>query len=266
MTFDPLTPDVLALLGKATGLSDKEAWTNIWLLVSKSEHDNTDPQKAFLTDEGDSLFTYASALSYDAKKRGVTIGIVGWTTANDGKDGQGDAPELFEQYKQLGGEDLAPYIDGCTRSKEKREKLIAKIKTLKNDPKWSQAQFQNLVTGGGYLAQTIKAWKKVGISTPSALAIATVFDTSLNQGFDDEKYGGCVNIVKLGVKGDEDKTLGNFNAWRRKVAGTNDFNSPPSNGVNRADMYEELRRGKQFDLKGADATKAIKKAISWNMK
>jgi hypothetical protein len=36
--------------------------------------------------------------------------------------------------------------------------------------------------------------------------------------------------------------------------------------VHRADMYEELRKGKHFDLKGADAAKAIKKAISWNMK
>ena len=265
MTFDPLTPDVLELLGKATGLSDKEAWTNIWLLVSKSEHDNTDPKKAFLTDEGDSLFTYASALSYDAKKRGVTIGIVGWTTANDGKDGQGDAPELFEQYKQLGGDDLAPYIDGCTRSKEKREKLIAKIKTLKDDPKWSQAQFQNLVTGGGYLAQTIKAWKKVGISTPSALAIATVFDASLNQGFNGE-HGGCTHLIKLGKDGatTENDILKKYNAWRRKVAGTSQYNEPPSNGKNRADQFEDLRKANCFTLKNCD--KIINQAIAWEMK
>jgi hypothetical protein len=70
----------------------------------------------------------------------------------------------------------------------------------------------------------------------------------------------------LGVKGDEDKTLKAYNKWRRKVAGTESYNSPPTNGVNRADMYEELRKAKQFDLKGADAAKAIKKAISWNMK
>jgi len=36
--------------------------------------------------------------------------------------------------------------------------------------------------------------------------------------------------------------------------------------IHRADMYEELRREKHFDLKGSDAAKAIKKAISWKMK
>jgi hypothetical protein len=73
-------------------------------------------------------------------------------------------------------------------------------------------------------------------------------------------------LVKLGVKGKEDKTLEAYNKWRRKVAGTSEYNSPPSNGVHRADMYEQLRKAKVFDLKGPEAAKAIKKAIGWTMK
>ena len=180
---NPLDADVLALLKKKTGLDDAEAWRNIWLLISKSEQNNEDPSKAFLTDKGKSLFGYASALSYDQHKRGVTMGIVGWTTGNNGHDGKGDAPELFRVYKSLGGEDLMPYCDGCCKSKGKCDTLINKIKDIQDDPKWIRAQWEQLAVKGGYLFETMAAFKKIGIVTPSALAIATVFDTSLNQGF-----------------------------------------------------------------------------------
>jgi len=180
---NPLNPDVLALLKKKTGLDDAEAWRNIWLLISKSEQNNEDPDKAFLTDKGKSLFGYASALSYDRHKRGVTMGIVGWTSANNSKDGKGDAPELFKVYKNLGGEDLMDYCDGCCKSEEKCDKLIKKIKDIQDDPKWIQAQWEQLTVKDGYLFETMAAFKKIGIEKPSALAIATVFDTSLNQGF-----------------------------------------------------------------------------------
>lgn len=265
---DPLNADVLDLLKKTTGLGSAEAWRNIWLLVSKSEQDNEDPSKAFLTDKGKSLFGYADALSYDWKERGVTMGLVGWTTADSGKDGHGDAPDLFKVYKALGGEDLMPYCKGCTSDKNACEKLIAKIKDIKDDPKWIKAQWQQLVTkadSGAYIYHTIQTWKKVGVNQPSALAIATVFDASLNQGFDG-KDGGCVNLEKLAVAGNEDKTLEAYNKWRRKVAGTNDYNSPKSNGENRADMFEKLRKAKVFSLEGFAATKALKDALSWEMK
>jgi hypothetical protein len=261
---DPLNPAVLALLEKATGLGDKEAWQRIWLLVSKSEHNNEDLDKAFLTDEGKSLFGYASALKYDMKKRGCTIGIVGWTTANNGKDGKGDAPELFKQYKKLGGEDLMPFVDGCCKSEEKCKKLIAKIHSIEDDPKWIQAQFTNLLTGDGYLAKTMEAFKKVGIPKPSALGLAVVFDTSLNQGFDGPD-GGCDHLITLATTGNEEKTLKTYCAWKTKVAGTNEYNDPPSNGRARGKMFADLVDAKCFSLtKECDAH--IKKAIDWQMK
>lgn len=265
---DPLGPDVLDLLTKTTGIGNAEAWRNMWLLVSKSEHDNQDPQKVFVDDDGGDLFTYASALSYDRKDRGVTMGLVGWTTGCDGKDGHGDAPALFKVYKELGGEDLMNYCDGCCKSKQACEKLIRKIESLEGDPRWIKAQWQQLVTkadDGAYLYHTLQAWKKIGIDAPSALAIATVFDASLNQGYSG-KDGGCTNLERLAISGDENATLEVYNAWRRKVAGTNDYNNPKSNGENRADMFEKLRKAKHFSLSGDAALRAIKQAISWEMK
>ena len=255
-----LSTEVLKILGDATGLADREAWTNIWLLISKSEHNNEKVSGTFEieTNKG-SVFGYASALSYDQKKRGVTMGLVGWTTADSGKDGKGDAPELFKIYKKLGGEDLMPFVDGCCSSKDKCEKLISKIHSIAADPKWIQAQWTQLVSDspdGAYVFRTMASWKKAGVPKPSALAIGAVLDGLLNM--------GSTDLVKLAVHGDENKTLEKYNVWRRKVAGTEDFNSPPSNGWARSDMFEDLRKAKCFSLKGCDAE--VKKAVSWKMK
>lgn len=268
MMVDPLNDDVMALLKKTTGLGSKTAWRAIWLLVSKSEHDNEDADRAFLTDTGESLFGYAAALSYDCKDRGVTFGLVGWTTGCDGKDGHGDAVEVFKIYEDLGGKDLRPLMQGCCASKEARTAMIRAIKAAAPDPKWVQAQWQQLVTkadDGAYLYHVMQAWKKAGVETPSALAIATVFDASLNQGYGG-RDGGCTNLVKVAVHGNEDATLKKYNAWRRGVAGTCDYNSPPINGHNRADMFETLREAKAFSLTGPAAATAIRKAIRWEMK
>ena len=260
---NPLNKDVLAMLEKETGIGSEDAWWNIWWLISKPEHDNDKKENAFMSDKKDlSLFAYASALSYDWKERGVTTGIVGFTTGCDGSD-DGDAIDLFKVYASLGGEDLTPMAKGCTKDKNKCQKLISKIHSLANDDKWILAQWRALFAPRGYLRQTVQTWKKVGVAKPSPLAIATVFDASLNMGWDG-KDGGCVNLEKLAVHGDEDATLEKYNAWRAKVAGTNDYNSPPINGKNRAGQYETLRKAKCFSLTGCDVE--IKKAIAWEMK
>ena len=211
-----LSADVLKILGDATGLSDREAWTNIWLLISKSEHNNEKVSGTFEieTNKG-SVFGYASALSYDQKKRGVTMGLVGWTTANNGKDGKGDAPELFKIYKQLGGEDLMPFVDGCCESKQKCEKLISKIHSIAADPKWIQAQWTQLVSETGYIFQTMRGFKKIGMPKPSALALGVVLDTSLNFGYDGPD-GGVDHLIKLAVEGNEVATLKKYVVWKTK--------------------------------------------------
>lgn len=265
--IDPLNGTVLKLLENATGLGDAEAWRTIWLLISKSEHDNEDIEKTFLTGKGTSLFGFASALVYDWRDRGVTMGLVGWTTGCDGKDGAGDAGELFRLYAALGGEDFRPLMTGCCSSKAACRKLIREIERVADDPNWVQAQWTQLVTkadDGAYIYHTIKAWKDVGVDRPSALAIATVLDASLNQGYDG-KDGGCVNLRKLAVRGDEDATLKKYNAWRARVAGTNDYNVP-INGPSRAGMFEKLRAAGAFSLVGPEAAAAVTKAVHWEMR
>ena len=263
---NPLNAEVLSMLAAETGLASADAWWNVWWLVSKPEHDNAARENAFASDKkGVSLFEYAAALSYDWKNnRGVTVGLVGFTTGYNGKD-TGDAMDLFKIYKGLGGEDLGPMAAGCTKSKEKCAVLVKKIQSLGSDPKWIEAQWRALFAPGGYLKKTVDTWKKVGVPRPSALAIATVFDCSLNQGHDGP-HGGCVWLEKLAVKGDENATLEKFNAWRRTVAGTNNYNAPPVNGRNRADQFEALRKAGVSSLEGPKAMEEIKKAISWVMK
>lgn len=263
---DPLNASVLAMLAKETGLASRDAWWNIWWLISKSEHDNEKKSAAFQSDEkGVSVFEWAGALSYDWKERGVTMGLVGFTTAYDGKDAQGDAMKLFETYTKLGGKDLSAFARGCTTSKGKCKRLVNIVRGLGDDPRWIQAQWNALFADGetGYLRQTVNTWRQIGVSNPSALAIATVLDASLNQGCGGPD-GGCVFLKKLAVKGDEDQTLKAYNAWRRKVAGTNEYNDPAVNGQNRADMFEKLRQAKCFSLENCDSL--IKKIVSWEMK
>lgn len=263
--MDPLTPKVLQLLKSETGIDSKDAWWNIWWLVSKGEHDNEERGDAFESDDGGTLFGYCAALSYDWRERGCTMGCVGFTTAYDGKDGQGDAKQLFETYAKLGGEDLCEYMAGCTKKKSACKRLCKKIKSLQNDPAWIEAQWRALFADGetGYLRETIRAWQAVGIKNPSPLAIATVFDASLNQGSGGPD-GGCVFLKKLAVKGDEDATLKKYNEWRARVAGTKQYNEPAINGKNRGEQFEKLRKAGCYSLEGCD--KQIKEAIGWEMK
>ena len=244
-----LTKDVLALLEKTTGLGDFEAWRNIWLLISKGEQDNDSVDGTFEIERNKgSLFGYASALSYDKDVRGVTMGIVGWTSKQDG-------PGLFKKFKELGGPDL---IDLC---KKGGPDLIKKVHELSSDEKFIQAQWENLCDEEGYVFETMKSFKKLGIEKPSPLAIACLLDCNLNQGFDG-KFGGSSNIEKLGKHGDEKATLDKFLKWREPLADTHDFNQRP-NGSARVKMFEKILAAGDVQLKDMDG---LKKAMSWNMK
>lgn len=261
MSADPLFPEVLAMLEKETGIGSKESWRNCFLLVSKSEHDNENPTKAFLTDKGESVFTYADAIN-DKRQRGVTMGLVGFTTADAGKDGHGDAMPLFATYKRLGGPDLAPLAKGCCTDQHAQEAMIKAVKKAGSDLKWVLAQWSELFKEGGYLRETMQAWKKLGIDKPSALAIAVTFDSALNFGCEGSD-GACKFLVKLGKKGDEAATLDAYCKWKAKIGGKNDYNSSEKNGKARGDMFGDLVKAKCFHL--IDCDKEIKKAVSWKM-
>lgn len=262
---DPLNPQVLDMLKRETGIGSKEAWENVFLLVSKGEHDNQKKERTFLVGRrGQSVFGWAAALPYDWTDRGVTMGLIGFTTAYGGRknDAKGQAMRLFRHYKSLGGEDLSPLAVGATWDKSVAERLVKKVESIGDDPRWILAQWQATVTGDGPIHHTVQGWKSVGVAAPSALAIATIFDASLNQGTDGV-HGGVTWLKRLAVRGNEDATLREFNKWRRTVAGTNNYNATLSNGRNRADTFEKLRVARCFSLQGCSA--AIADAISWRM-
>lgn len=262
---DVLHEKVLERLGDATGVYDYDQWLACWFLISKSEHDNEDPDKTFACAKGGSVFQYCDALSYDWKQRGVTCGIVGFTTANSGKAEWGDLQPVLEILKRDGGPNLVRYAKTCHQDKDDAKKLCRKIRSLKGSDldAFIDAQFEALLDKGGYLYETVHAWKQAGVDAPSILAIATVFDASLNQGHDG-KDGGCTNLVKIAEShhGDENKILKRFNAWRREVAGSKNYNSCAHNGESRSDMFETLRKRGQFQTRVEDA----ERVVTWTMK
>ena len=244
-----LTGPVLDLLKKETGIGDFDTWLRVWLLISKSEHDNEDVDGTFEieTNKG-SVFGYASELSYDKNERGVTFGLVGWTSKQDG-------PDLFSKYHELGGPDL---VQQCKRG---GRALISKIHSLADDDLFIRAQWENLCAKHGYIYETMKSFKKLDIKKPSALAIACLLDCNLNQGYDG-KFGGSKNIEKLGTQGDERKTMKDFLKWRLPIADTHDFNQRP-NGSSRVKMFQHIFDHGDMDLSDMAV---ISKALRWNMR
>ena len=122
-----------------------------------------------------------------------------------------------------------------------------------------------LVNSGGYLYDTMAAWGKVGVTKPSALAIATIFDAALNHGADGV-HGACKTLVKIGVDSNQNESLRRFNLWRQTIAGKKSYASCEHNGKSRAHMFEHLRKEKVPSLEGKEAENAIQKAVSWVMK
>lgn len=258
-----LTPGVLKMLDKATGLNDPQAWSNALSLVAKSEHDRLE---WWLSSDNQDIYAWSEALKYDWSKktegRGVTIGIVGFTTHCDGKP-SGDAQDLFQEYAKLGGKDLAPMSKDCASDKDACEKLIKEIKKIGHDEKWIQAQWNRLVAkgGSGYIFEAMKICKDHGIDTPSALTIAALFDCSLNQGATGKE--GSRAIAEKVNKKDEKEFLRGFLNERLPIAGRNAYNDPPINGKNRVKQFIDLLDAGCMDLKD---DKLIKKVTSWEMK
>lgn len=259
-----LTPNVLHMLEKATGISDPQSWSNALSLVAKSEHDRLE---WWLSSDNQDIYAWSDALKYDWNKktegRGVTIGLVGFTTHADGKP-TGDAQGLFDDYVKLGGKDLGPMSKDCASDKDACEKLIKEIKKIGHDDKWIQAQWNRLVSkgGSGYIYEAMNICKKNGIEKPSALTLAALFDCSLNQGATG-KDGSRDIAQKVGNTKNETEFLRGFLKIRLPIAGKNAYNDPPVNGKNRVKQFIDLLDAGSMDLKDDGL---IKKVTSWEMK
>ena len=259
ITLDAQCLDILA---KTTSIDTLEAWTSIFFLISKSEHDNEDYDKTFISAHGGSVFTYAEALRYDYKQRGVTCGLVGFTTANSGKASWGDAQPMFRIFHELGGPDLRPMASACRKDKSKADALCARIRSMNKaeHDTFMAAQVQALCCQGGYVFETAQALGSLHIP-PSSLLFSAVLDTMLNFGIGG-KWCPKKWLQKKGVEGNQEKTLKMFLRWKKKASSENHHNSCKHNAVCRTEMFSKLLREKQWSL----CRDACEKVVKWTMK
>ena len=260
-----LTKASLEHLEKCSGISDIDTWTAIFFLLSKSEHNNMKWDDTFTGEDGKSVFFYAKRLPYDGEQRGVTTGLAGWTTANDGKDAYGDFHKLAVRYKRMGGIDLRKLAKGLTKDTDKASRFCEKIKGLRGDMAdlWVETQLKHLARPDGYIFESCQALKDAGVPHPLPLTVAAVVDTAINQGF-----GGkwCprtwLKEHAVTTSDDELKLLREFLKWKRISATKNNHNSPPSNGEKRADMFLKLLDSGMMCLKRTHC----ESVVTWKMK
>jgi len=260
-----LTKASLEHLEKCSGISDLDTWTAIFFLLSKSEHNNMKWDDTFTGEDGKSVFFYAKRLPYDGEQRGVTTGIAGWTTANDGKDTYGDFHKLAVRYKRMGGVDLRKLAKGLTKDTDKAGRFCEKIKGLHGDMAdlWVETQLKHLARPDGYIFESCQALKDAGIPHPSPLTVAAVVDTAINQGFGGKWCPKAwLKEHAVTTSDDELKLLREFLAWKRVAATKNHHNSPPSNGEERADMFLKLLDAGGLCLK----RNHCESVVTWKMK
>lgn len=257
-----LTKQCVDLLAKTTSIGDSDSWTSIFFLVSKSEHDNQDYTKTFISAHGGSVFTYAEALRYDWKQRGVTCGLVGFTTANSGNDKWGDAQPMFRMFHKIGGPDLIPLASECHKDRAKADELCKTIRDLRDEDHdtFMEAQIHALCGPNGYVYETAQVLGELDLP-PHPLLFAAVLDTMLNFGLGG-KYCPKKWLQKNGARGNAEKTLKKFLKWKREASSKNNHNSCKHNAQCRSDMFKALLSKKQWSLPRA----ACEAVVTWKMK
>lgn len=259
---EQFNPSCLNLLSQCTGISDAATWKNIFFLISKSEHDNEIYDDTFKSAYGGSVFTYAEALRYDYSQRGVTLGIVGFTTANSGKASWGDAQNVFRVFRMLGGPDLLPMSMQCHTNRNKAKALCRVIASLSESDvdRFIQAQMTVLCRPHGYIFETAQSIGNAEIP-PTPLMIVAVFDSMLNFGLGG-RYCPKKWLEKHAVKGNQRKTLTKFLRWKKKVSKKNHHNSCAHNARCRSNMFKKLMKRKQWNI----PRDACERVVQWTMK
>jgi hypothetical protein len=259
-TIEPFVP----LLNSKLGLQwSAQEYTMIFFLVSKSEHDNMDPEKTFLCADGNNVFTYAEALEYDWTERGVTLGICGFTSANSGNSKYGDAEKVFHRFYELGGPDLLPIALRCHKDKAAANHLCKTIQKFTTNETFlfTKAQLDIITNPKGYLYEAVKSIRQLDVPV-KPLLVSALFDTLLNFGIGG-RYCPLAWMQKRGKRNSKTKTLRRLLRWKRKVGCKNHHNSCKHNGQARSDMFKQLLKKKQWDLQDIDT---LRKVVQWRMK
>lgn len=254
------SPSTLAFLQQKTGL-DAEQWNNIMRLENKSEED--DPSFS-------GWVKYYGYCQNIGDGRGITMAIQGATTGGPNDDGP-DGPGLFQLFNKYNGASnptvagglsdagVKAKMDGAIlKIEESDSAFCAKINALENNANWRAAVWEAFYND--YIAYAVTQAKKRNFN--DALTIGAFTDSALNQG---TTGSGSLQDM-LNQSGDSTNELTfmtKFSQIREKVAGTDDFNSPPINGKNRALMWLELYQDKDNTLINVDSD--ITKVTSWTM-
>jgi chitosanase len=254
------SPATLSFLQSKTGL-DAEQWNNIMRLVNKSEED--DPSFSGWV----KYYGYCQNLG---DGRGITMAIQGATTGGP-NDGGPDGPGLFQLFNKYNGASnpsiagglsdagVKAKMDGAIlKIEESDSAFCAKINALENNANWRAAVWEAFYND--YISYAVTQAKKRNFN--DALTIGAFTDSALNQGTTGS--GSLQDMLnQSGSSTNELTFMTKFSDIREKVAGTDDFNSPPINGKNRALMWLELYQDKANTLIGVDSD--ITKVTSWTM-
>jgi chitosanase len=254
------SPATLTFLQSKTGL-DAEQWNNIMRMVNKSEED--DPSFS-------GWVKYYGYCQNIGDGRGITMSIQGATTGGPNDDGP-DGPGLFLLFNKYNGASKPSIAGGLTdagvkakmdgailKIEESDSAFCTKIKGLENNANWRAAVWEAFYND--YISYAVTQAKKRNFN--DALTIGAFTDSALNQGTTGS--GSLQDMLnQSGSSTNELTFMTKFSDIREKVAGTDDFNSPPINGKNRALMWLELYQDKDNTLINVDSD--ITKVTGWTM-
>jgi chitosanase len=255
------SPATLTFLKANTGM-DAEQWNNVMRMVNKSEQD--DPSFS-------GWVKYYGYCQNIGDGRGITMAIQGATTGGP-NDGGPDGPGLFLLFNKYNGASKPSIAGGLANAgvkavmsgailkiQESDSAFCAKINALENNAAWRAAVWESFYDN--YISYAVQQAKKRNFD--DALTIGAFTDAALNQG----ATGGSGSLEdmlsKSGSSTNEVTFMTAFSKLREKVAGTQDFNSPPINGYHRAKMWLDLYTYGAYTLTNVDSEVAT--VSSWTM-
>jgi chitosanase len=255
------SPATLAFLESKTGL-DAEQWNNIMRMVNKSEQD--DPSFS-------GWVKYYGYCQDIGDGRGITMSIQGATTGGP-NDGGPDGPGLFQLFNKYNGASNPTIAGGLSdagvkatmngkilKINESTSAFCAKIKALGSNANWRAAVWESFYDN--YISYAYQQATKRGFTDANIIGAFT--DSALNQGATDSTGSLQDMLSKSGSSTNETTFFTAFTKIRESVAGTQDFNSPPINGKNRALMWLNMYNDGGKTLVGVDSL--VTKVTGWTM-
>ena len=255
------SPATLSFLESKTGL-DAEQWNNIMRMVNKSEQD--DPSFS-------GWVKYYGYCQNIGDGRGITMAIQGATTGGP-NDGGPDGPGLFELFNKYNGASkptiaggladagVKATMDGAIlKINESDSAFCAKINALNNNANWRAAVWESFYDN--YISYAYEQATKRGFKDANIIGAFT--DSALNQGASGSTGSLQDMLSKSGSSTNETTFFTAFTKIRETVAGTQDFNSPPINGKNRALMWLNIYNDGGKTLIGVDSL--VTKVTGWTM-